>query len=162
MSPRPRHRRAAGMRFSELAPCSAAPVRIKPKTGPAQGAQRRPVATPSSAGARTLDPAPLSAACESRFPKATTGLVRLSDSAGKSRTRPNPARSARAAMRPYRLASTAQPPPTAASVAMAAKVSAMPASIGNPWRRNGLPALANTKGRTGRMQGLRIVRTPPR
>ena len=37
-------------------------------------------------------------------------------------------------MRPYRLASTAQPPPTAASVATAAKVSAMPASIGNPLR----------------------------
>ena len=162
MSPHPRHRPASRNEVLRLAPCSAAPVRIKPKIGPAQGAQRSPVAAPSRREAATLDLPPWSANCESRFPKATTGLVSLSDSAGKSRMRPNAARSTMAAMRPYRLTSTAQPPPTAASVATAANVSAMPASIGNPLRRNGRPAPANTKGSTGRMQGLRMVRTPPR
>jgi hypothetical protein len=49
----------------------------------------------------------------------------------------------------------------AASVATAAKVTAMPASIGNPLRAKGRSALANTKGRTGMMQGLTMVRTPP-
>jgi hypothetical protein len=60
------------------------------------------------------------------------------------------------------LACTAQPPPSAASVATAAKVAAMPTSIGSVLRRKGWPARAKTNGRTGRMQGLTMVRTPPR
>ena len=47
-------------------------------------------------------------------------------------------------------------------VATAAKVSAMPTSIGAPLRRNGRSARANTNGSTGRMHGLRMVSTPPR
>jgi hypothetical protein len=60
------------------------------------------------------------------------------------------------------LARTAQPPPTAASVATIANVAAIPASIGRVLRRKLRPARANTKGSTGRMHGLTIVRTPPR
>ena len=67
-----------------------------------------------------------------------------------------------ATKRPYWLASTTQPPATAASVATMAKVTAMPASIGRPDCRNGRSARANTNGSTGRMQGLTIVSTPPR
>ena len=44
----------------------------------------------------------------------------------------------------------------------AAKVIAMPASSGRPLRRNGRSARAKTNGSTGRMQGLRMVRMPPR
>ncbi|MEI9886309.1 MAG: hypothetical protein WDN08_07360 [Rhizomicrobium sp.] len=65
-------------------------------------------------------------------------------------------------MRPYWLAWIAQLPPSVASVAMTAKVSAMPSSSGNPERRKGRSARANTNGKTGRMQGLTMVRTPPR
>ncbi len=75
---------------------------------------------------------------------------------------PNSASSANAAKRPYSLAVTAQPPPTAASVATSAKVAAMPASMGSPLSTKGRSARANTNGSTGRMQGLRIVSTPPR
>ncbi len=65
-------------------------------------------------------------------------------------------------MRPYWFAWIAQLPPSVASVAMAAKVSAMPSSSGNPERTKGWSARAKTNGRTGRMHGLTIVRTPPR
>jgi len=37
----------------------------------------------------------------------------------------------------------------------------LPARNGRLERRNGWSARANTKGRTGRMHGLRIVSTPP-
>ena len=74
---------------------------------------------------------------------------------------PNTASSAMAAYRPYSLTATTQPPPTAASVAIAAKAIAMPASKGRPCDLNGRSARANTNGSTGRMQGLRIVSTPP-
>jgi hypothetical protein len=47
-------------------------------------------------------------------------------------------------------------------VATTENAAAMPTSIGNPPRKNGWSALANTKGSTGRMQGLTIVSTPPR
>lgn len=64
-------------------------------------------------------------------------------------------------MQPYWLAATAHPPATAARVAKAAKVSAIPTGIGNPLRTNGRSARAKTKGRTGSTQELRIVRTTP-
>jgi hypothetical protein len=67
-----------------------------------------------------------------------------------------------AIQRPALLAATAHPPPTAARVATPAKVIAMPAKSGKPLRRNGRSARANTNGSTGRMQGLRMVRMPPR
>jgi hypothetical protein len=41
-------------------------------------------------------------------------------------------------------------------------VNAMPARRGRPLLRNGSSALANTKGITGRMQGLMMVKTPPK
>jgi hypothetical protein len=146
-----------------LAPCSAAPVRINPSTGPAQGAHNRPVATPSSSdGSTACSAAAPSADCERRAPSATSGRASRSARLGMRSVNPNNARSAIAAARPYWLAATAQPPATAASVATAAKVTAMPTSIGNPLRTKGRSALANTKGRTGRMQGLTMVRTPPK
>jgi hypothetical protein len=60
------------------------------------------------------------------------------------------------------LARTAQPPPTAARLATRVKVKAMPASRGRPDLRKGRSERAKTKGRTGRMQGLSMVRMPPR
>ena len=85
-----------------------------------------------------------------------------SDSAGNSSVTPNTASSAIAAMRPYWLASTTHPPPTAARVATTANVAAMPASKGRPLLTKGRSARANTKGSTGRMLGLTRVRTPPK
>jgi hypothetical protein len=103
-----------------------------------------------------------SADSESRPPRRTSGCIARSATRGSSRVRPKKASSASAIQRPAWFACTAQPPPMAASVAISAKVSAMPASIGSPARRNGRSARAKTKGSTGRMQGLRMVRTPPR
>jgi hypothetical protein len=66
-----------------------------------------------------------------------------------------------AIVRPYSLACTAHPPPTAASVATRAKVAAIPSSSGRPLLTKGWSALAKTKGSTGRMHGLMTVSTPP-
>jgi hypothetical protein len=41
-------------------------------------------------------------------------------------------------------------------------VTAIPTSIGSELRQKERFARAKTKGRTGRMQGLTMVRTPPR
>ena len=76
--------------------------------------------------------------------------------------RPNTASSAMAAERPISFACTAQLPPTAASVATAAKVAAMPTSIGRTLRAKGWPAREKTNGRIGRIQGLTMVSTPAR
>jgi hypothetical protein len=73
---------------------------------------------------------------------------------------PNTASRAIAAQRPTSFACTAQLPPTAASVATAAKVAAMPASIGRTLRAKGWPAREKTNGRIGRIQGLTMVSTP--
>ncbi|MNV97574.1 hypothetical protein D3C71_1927120 [compost metagenome] len=81
---------------------------------------------------------------------------------GEMRPRPNSASSNSAASRPNSLASMAQPPPIAASVATSENVAVMPASMGSVLRRNGCPARAKMKGRIGRMQGLRMVSAPPR
>jgi hypothetical protein len=43
-----------------------------------------------------------------------------------------------------------------------AKVAAMPASIGRVLRRKLRSARAKTNGSTGRMQGLTMVKIPPR
>jgi hypothetical protein len=59
------------------------------------------------------------------------------------------------------LACTAQPLPTAASVATPAKLIAMPSNSGRPLRTKGWSERANTNGSTGRMHGLRMVSTPP-
>jgi hypothetical protein len=69
---------------------------------------------------------------------------------------------AKAIHRPASLARTAHPPPSAARVATPAKVTAMPTSSGKPLRMKGRSARAKTKGSTGRMHGLTIVRTPAR
>jgi hypothetical protein len=50
----------------------------------------------------------------------------------------------------------------AAKVAMAANMTAIPINIGKLLVRNGRPVRENTKGRMGRMQGLRMVKIPPR
>ena len=81
---------------------------------------------------------------------------------GKTKAIPNRASRISAAQRPIALACTAQPPPTAASVATIAKVAAIPASIGSVLRMKLPPARANTNGRTGRMHGLTMVSTPPK
>jgi len=39
---------------------------------------------------------------------------------------------------------------------------AMPISIGKPFFRNGRSERAKTNGKTGKMHGLRMVKTPPR
>jgi hypothetical protein len=147
-----------------LAPLSAAPVRISPRIGPAQGAHNKPVPMPSTSGDRTdgrADEGPVPGS-DSRKPSATSGLLMRSAHAGSSSVRPNAPSRAMAAYRPSSLSATTQPPPTAASVAMPVKASAIPSSIGRPCERNGRSARANTKGSTGRMQGLRMVSTPPR
>ena len=69
---------------------------------------------------------------------------------------------ASAIQRPASLARTAHPPPSAARLATPAKVTAMPINNGKPFLTNGLSARAKTKGRTGNMQGLTIVRAPAR
>ena len=143
-----------------LAPRSAAPVSIKPKMGPAHGAQSRPVATPSSSEDLGLPSAP--AEVVSRLPSATNGRLSRSAKPGKSNASPNTSTSASAIHRPHWFACTTQPPPTAASVATTANVTAIPTSSGRPLRRNGWSARVNTNGSTGRMHGLRIVSTPPK
>ena len=131
--------------------------------GPAQGAHSRPVATPSSSEAPGRAPPSVPwARSERREPAATSGRVSRSDRPGHSRVSANTATRPRASQRPYSLAATTQPPPTAASEATRAKVSAMPASSGRPLLAKGWSARAKTKGSTGRMQGLTMVSTPPR
>src|SRR5579863_5899234 len=44
---------------------------------------------------------------------------------------------------------------------MSAKVAAIPSSSGSVLRAKGCSLRASTKGTTGRMQGLRMVRAPP-
>ena len=112
-----------------------------PAPGPAQGAQSRPVATPSRSGRQNCSNLLPWRSCPRTAKAGRQGrrgaVSRRSRKRRKQQRDAETARSASAAMRPYWLASTAQPPPTAASVATAAKVSAMPASIGSPLRRNG-------------------------
>src|SRR5438309_384093 len=137
---------------------------MMPRIGPAHGAHSRPVATPrrSDGPIRSLPGAvPFSAVSERREPQPTSGRIARSARDGKMRVRANRASSARASQRPAWLAATTQPPPIAATVATAAKVSAMPARRGRPFLRNGRSARAKTKGSTGRMHGLRIVSAPP-
>ena len=120
--------------------------------GPAHGAHSRPVATPSSAeesiaGCCTIDgciagrnagrsPGVAAPGCDTRAPRETSGRASRSARPGKSSATPNTASRTMAAPRPNRLASTAQPPATAASVPTIAKVNAMPASIGSTLRAN--------------------------
>ena len=62
-----------------LAPFRAAPVRMRPSTGPAHGAHRKPVATPSSNDgtiAALCSPASRSAEAESLAPTPTNGRIR--------------------------------------------------------------------------------------
>ena len=148
-----------------LAPCSAAPVRIRPRIGPAQGAHSRPVATPSSSDGRSdgADPSPARRDCDSRVaqrderPRQPIGRARKEQRDAEQREQrerddaavlvgvDGPAAADRGERRDQRRTS-----------------SAMPISIGSPLSTNGRSARANTKGSTGRMQGLRIVSTPPR
>ena len=110
-------------------------------TGPAQGAQTSPVATPRSTDAPAVVAsffvrAPAQSA--SRDPSDTSGAIMRSAKAGNSIANPNSVITARAAVRPWRFTSTAQPPATAASVVTAAKVRTRPASNGKPPRLKGL------------------------
>src|SRR5271166_668708 len=103
---------------------------MRPSTGPAQGAQSRPVATPSNSEGAIVDffaEAPRSADADSRSPRATSGLVKRSDRPGNTRVSPNAAKRARAAHLPNAFALTAQPPATAARLATTANVAAIPA-----------------------------------
>src|SRR5882757_6787877 len=140
----------------------AAPVRMSPRMGPAHGAQRRPVATPSRREFTSPKlPLPV-VGCASRLPSATKGRASQSAKRADNNVAANAVNSTSATMRPYWLTRTAQDPPTAASVAIAANVMAMPASMGRPLVRNFCSDRANTKGITGRMQGLKMVSTPPK
>ena len=145
-------------------PASAAPVRIRPRIGPAQGAQSRPVATPSRKDGpiRSCPAAASSADWDSRAPSATSGRVSRSASAGKQQ-------------RQAEQAEQDQRRPAAGLVGLH-----RPAAADRRQRRHqregerhagqqrqaapqeGRSARAKTKGSTGRMQGLRMVRMPPR
>ena len=57
-----------------LAPLIAAPVKIRPRIGPAQGAHNRPVATPNNNDAPMLPSVSL-AWSDRRLPSATSGRV---------------------------------------------------------------------------------------
>ncbi len=84
---------------STFAPRSAAPVRIKPRIGPAQGAQSMPVAAPSKSDEPGL---PSTRAEElSLLPSATTGRVMRFARPGSSSARPNTSTSASAIQRPH-------------------------------------------------------------
>src|SRR6478736_953323 len=143
-----------------LGPLRAAPVSMRPRIGPAHGAQRNPVATPSAAEGSTLSDCP--APCSRRLPNATNGRASQSATRWESSATPNAASSTSASSRPKELTRTAQAPPTAARVAMAANVTAMPASSGSVPRAKERCCRANTNGNTGRMHGLRMVSAPPR
>jgi hypothetical protein len=45
---------------------------------------------------------------------------------------------------------------------MPAKAAAIPSSMGKPFVKNPRSERANTKGSTGKMHGLKMVRTPPK
>src|SRR5215472_3737476 len=144
-----------------LAPFRAAPVKMRPNTGPAHGAHKNPVATPSrNEGSIAAPCAPTE--LESLAPKFTSGRMARSARLGKMSVNPNAARTATAMVRPYWFASTAHPPATTANVAIAANVTAMPTNIGRPLFAKERSTRANTNGSTGRIQGLAMVRTPPR
>jgi hypothetical protein len=64
--------------------------------------------------------------------------------------------------RPHSLAWTTQSPPTTAKVEKSAKVLAIPMSKGRVLFLKGSSDLLKTKGRTGRIQGLKIVNIPPK
>src|SRR6185295_9665705 len=145
---------------SVLGPLIAAPVRIKPRIGPAHGAHNKPVAIPRTIEGVIRSVPPVFSA--RRLPSATNGRVIQVATRVEMSATPKPASSTNAAMRPYEFSRTAHAPPTAASVAMPANVTAMPASIGNVPRAKERPGCANTNGSTGRMHGLMIVSAPPR
>src|SRR5690349_8044371 len=125
---------------------------MRPRIGPAHGAHNRPVGTPgitarATRAVRVLPPA-------GRRPSATDGRAIECATGLEIGPTPSAASSTNAAIRPYELRRTAHAPPTAASVAMPAKVTAIPTSIGSVLRAKDLPGFANTNGSTGRMHGL--------
>ncbi|MNV43957.1 hypothetical protein D3C71_1356930 [compost metagenome] len=109
-------------------------------------------------------PASLAASAEalSRAPSRWNGDSRRSASAGHSSASANTAITTSAIQRPIWLAWATHWLLTAARLATTANIKAMPISSGRPLRRNGRSERANTNGSTGRMQGLRMVSTPPR
>ena len=150
------------MDVPRFAPFSAALVSSNPRIGPAQGAHRRPVPTPKAMGAKTEGEPRLGSRPASRAPRATTGLLMRSPTAGTSSASPKTASNAIAAYRADSLSATTHAPPTAARLVTAAKATAMLANMGRVWERNERFPGAKTKGRTGRMHGLAMVSTPPR
>ena len=160
----PPHTRAAG------AWCARS--RLQGRTGQDQAKDRTGAGRPQQAGGDaeqqrrgTLDreaasPCPRIATGDRRAPRPVASAVRQVE--GKSRVSPKTASSTMAARRPYWFALTAQPPRPRPVSRSAAKVTAIPASSGSPLRENGRSARAKTKGSTGRMHGLTMVRTPAR
>jgi len=107
---------------------------------------------------RQIGPAQL----ESLDPIDTSGAEMRAASPGSNIVNPNSVISPRATIRPWRFASTAQPPANAARLATVAKERASPSSIGKPPRLNGSSARARTNGRIGTMHGVAMVSTPAR
>jgi hypothetical protein len=105
-------------------------------------------------------PTATAAGCVKRLPSATNGRANPSANRRDNSVRANAAKRINAKTRPYWLTRTAHAPPTAASVAMAANVPAMPTSSGRPSVRKRRSERANTNGSTGRMHGLNMVSTP--
>src|ERR1700722_6381916 len=80
----------------------AAPVRMRPKMGPAQGAQSRPVAIPSSKEFSSVKrPAASGFACVSRLPSATKGRASQSAKRVDKRVAAKAVNNTSAKMRPY-------------------------------------------------------------
>ena len=127
--PRP-HRRAAAARSGRSRPAAPRPSGSGPaparRRAPRAGRSRRRAAATAERSSLAASGASFGGLRQPRRPRPTSGRVSRSDKAGNSSAMPNRASSAIAATRPYWLASTAQPPPTAARVATAAKVAAMP------------------------------------
>ena len=84
-----------------LGPEMAAPVRMSPRMGPAQGAQSSPVATPRSKACTSPNLPVPAVGCARRLPSATKGRANQSASRGHRSVAANAVSSTSAKMRPY-------------------------------------------------------------
>ena len=115
-------------------PGSAAPVKMMPRIGPAHGAHKQARRDAQQGGGPDALLLALRRSDRRARQARPAGASRDPTVPGKSApARTEPAVAARPSG-PTSFARTAQPPPTAASVATIANVSAMPASIGNALR----------------------------
>ena len=134
-----RHRRKAATKSVHWPP--AAPRRSAPGRGSARRRapkagrwRRRAERTGQTDEPARLSAWPIATGARRQRPTVVSASRKIY---GNSSVMPNNPSSTMAANRPYWLAWTAHPPPTAASVATAAKVDAMPARSGRPLLTKG-------------------------